>query len=190
MAYVALRTTDPNTKRMLAYGRLIIQVAQHTGLGWLEYDRIFRQQAAIGPDLEWNKLHKDIQGSTVFLQSSGRSSMCPHSFGYDHKPEQCALLYFQPPSLPTNVPSSLRPFPCRVQTTKRPEMLLGFVPHGIKSDAPFQTLAFFVMCYFPEQAHGLRVSQIFQRGRHIRKPNPCPLRHGSHPPPITETRNI
>ena len=147
---------------MLAYGRLIIQVAQqHTGLGWLEYDRIFREQAAIRLDLKWNKLHTDIQGSTVLSQSSGRASMCPHCFGYDHKLEQCALLYFQPPSLPTNVPSSPRPFPCRVQTTKCPETLLRICASWNQGRCSFPNACTFrhVCAILPEQAHGPRMSQ-------------------------------
>ena len=124
LAYVALRTSDPNTEHMLAYGRLIIQVAQqHQGLGWLEYDRVFRQQAAIRPSLEWNKLHTDIQGATILSQAPGRASMCPYCFEYDHKPEQCALLYFQSPSAPA-VSSSYRPPARRVQVSKSPETLL------------------------------------------------------------------
>ena len=37
---------------MLAYARLMVREAQrHGGLGWLDYDRVFRQQAALDPSL-------------------------------------------------------------------------------------------------------------------------------------------
>ena len=44
-AYIAVRTQDPQTRDMLAYGRLIIREAlRHGGNGWQEYDRSFRRQ--------------------------------------------------------------------------------------------------------------------------------------------------
>ena len=49
MGYMALRTA---TRDQLAYARLLIKEAQrHGGLGWLDYDRAFRQQAATDPYL-------------------------------------------------------------------------------------------------------------------------------------------
>ena len=66
LAYVAMRTNDPVTVKMLAYGRLIIKEAQqHQGNGWLEYDRVFRKQATIDPSRAWNILHSDIHASTI-----------------------------------------------------------------------------------------------------------------------------
>ena len=48
LAYVAMRATEPGIREMLAYARLLIREAQrHGGRGWLDYDRVFRQQAAI-----------------------------------------------------------------------------------------------------------------------------------------------
>jgi len=47
LAYVAVRTTDAETRDMLTYARLLIREAQcHGGSGWLEYDKWFRQQQA------------------------------------------------------------------------------------------------------------------------------------------------
>jgi hypothetical protein len=48
LAYAAVQTTDERTRNLLTYGRLVVREAQrHSGPGWLEYDRIFRQHAAL-----------------------------------------------------------------------------------------------------------------------------------------------
>ena len=40
---------------MLAYAHLKVREAQrHGGSGWLDYDRVFRQQEALDPSLRWN----------------------------------------------------------------------------------------------------------------------------------------
>ena len=47
LAYVALQTDDHQVRDRLAYARLIIREAQrHRGVGWLDYDKVFWQQAA------------------------------------------------------------------------------------------------------------------------------------------------
>ena len=52
LGYMAI-TSDPATRDQLAYARLIIREAQrHGGLGWLNYDRAFRQQAVGDPSLQ------------------------------------------------------------------------------------------------------------------------------------------
>ena len=130
MAYVAMRTSDPLTEQMLAYGRLLIREAQqHDGLGWLDYDRVFRQQVAVTPSLAWNRLHSDIQGTTILGRSSGRSMYCVHCFESDHASSQCALNYFEQPassSLPTRPPSAFTSFQDkgRFRAWRRPESLL------------------------------------------------------------------
>ena len=48
LGYAAILTSDPNTRDHLAYARLIIREAQrHGGQGWMDYDRLFHQQAAV-----------------------------------------------------------------------------------------------------------------------------------------------
>ncbi len=52
MYYMAVRTSDPQLRGMLAYCHLIIREAlRHGGNGWQEYDRTFRRQAAINPTI-------------------------------------------------------------------------------------------------------------------------------------------
>jgi hypothetical protein len=67
LGYVAMRTTDPSTQDQLAHARLIIREAQcHGGLGWLDYDRAFRQQAANDSSMRWNTLSPSLQAATIF----------------------------------------------------------------------------------------------------------------------------
>lgn len=49
LAYVAVLTEDPKMGDLLTYyGHLILrEVQRHCGPGWSEYDKIFRQHAAI-----------------------------------------------------------------------------------------------------------------------------------------------
>ena len=109
MAYVAMRATDPGVRDMLAYARLVIREAQrHGGSGWLDYDRVFRQQAALDPSLKWNTLHPGIQASTLVGRTSRPATFCTLCREPDHTSEQCALIYLQPPGshLPLSAPSS------------------------------------------------------------------------------------
>ena len=63
-AYVAVRTSDPLARNMLAYSRLIIREAlRHGGSGWMEYDRVFRRQLAINPAMSWNTLEPGLQAA-------------------------------------------------------------------------------------------------------------------------------
>ena len=84
------------------YARLIIRETQHHGgQGWLDHDRVFRQQAALDPSMRWNILQTAIQASTLFNPSV--STMAPGIFcslcrGVDHTSAACALAYLQQPS--------------------------------------------------------------------------------------------
>ena len=115
LAYIGLQCQDPDTRDRVAYARLIIREAQrHGGQGWLEYDRIFRQQAALDPTIRWNVLQPAIQASTLLatpasqshLNSAGAGSFCLLCQGVDHAPPACALAYLQPGAPPTTHPST------------------------------------------------------------------------------------
>ena len=62
LGYVAVRTKDSETRNMLSYARLIVREAQcHGGIGWLEYDKWFRQQqAALTTQHPWNELNASL----------------------------------------------------------------------------------------------------------------------------------
>ena len=70
LGYVAVRTKDSETRNMLSYARLIVREAQcHGGIGWLEYDKWFRQQqAALTTQHPWNELNASLHAAT-WLQS-------------------------------------------------------------------------------------------------------------------------
>ena len=66
---MAIRTSDPST-------RLIIREAlHHEGAGWLDYDRAFRQQAAVDPSLRWNTLLPGLQASTMLSHGTGQGAL-------------------------------------------------------------------------------------------------------------------
>lgn len=99
MAYIAMRVTDPAARDLLAYARLVIREAQrHGGTGWMNYDRVFRQQAAIDATLRWNTIHPGIQAATLVGQAQGTAaSMCTLCREPDHTAAGCALAYLQQP---------------------------------------------------------------------------------------------
>ena len=98
VAYVAMRGNDQGVCDMLAYTHLVIREAQrHEGLGWLDYDRVFRQQAALDPSLRWNTLHPGIQASTIVGRVAGSTILCTLCREPDHSTRQCTLLYLRGP---------------------------------------------------------------------------------------------
>lgn len=99
LGYMAIRTTDPTTRDQLAYVWLIIREALcHGGAGWLDYDRAFRQQAAVDPSLRWNTLLPGLQASTMLGPGTGQGALfCTLCQDVDHTRAQCALLCLHPP---------------------------------------------------------------------------------------------
>lgn len=93
-----MRSTDPGARDMLAYARLIIREAQrHGGQSWLDYDKVFCQQAAFDPTLPWNSLHSGIQAATLTGHTVGVRSLCTLCREPDHMAEDCALAYLEQP---------------------------------------------------------------------------------------------
>ena len=79
------------------------------GRGWIDYDHLFRQQAALNPGIQWNVIHPELQATTVLSQSiPGAGMFCSVCQECDHGTHQCALAQLQQP--PTrNVPTSSYP---------------------------------------------------------------------------------
>ena len=98
LGYAAILTSDPKTRDHLAYARLIIREAQrHGGQGWMDYDRLFRQQAALDTSIRWNTLIPGLQASTILgRRDSQTPSFCTLCRGVDHTRAQCALAYLFP----------------------------------------------------------------------------------------------
>ena len=94
LAYVAIRSPDPHVRDWLAYARLVVREAQrHGGNGFLDYDRVFRQQAALDQTIQWNCLHPGIQAATLVGRPSGVSTFCTFCREPDHASDRCALAY-------------------------------------------------------------------------------------------------
>ena len=109
LGYMAIRTSDPVTRDQLTYARLLIREARrHGGMGWLDYDRAFRQQAAADPSLRWNTLIPGLQAATILGQRSGQGSFCNLCRGEDHSQGQCALAGLRP-AIPTTQASNRSP---------------------------------------------------------------------------------
>ena len=113
LGYVALQTSDPVTRDQLAYARLLIKEAQrHGGMGWLDYDRAFRQQVASDPSIQWNTLNPGLQASTIFgQQQAGPRLFCTLCRQVDHTRAQCALACLEsvPPTSSTMM--AISPYP-------------------------------------------------------------------------------
>ena len=72
LAYVAVLTPDPRTRGLLTYVRLVVREAQrHSGPGWVAYDKIFQQHAALDPSVKWNELNRSLHASTILTYWSG-----------------------------------------------------------------------------------------------------------------------
>ena len=108
LAYIAMRTTDPTTRDQLAYARLIIREAlRHGGAGWLDYDRAFRQQAAVDPSLRWNTLLPGLLASMMLGRGTGQGALfCTLCRDVDHTRAQYALLCMHPPTTRTSTATS------------------------------------------------------------------------------------
>ena len=94
-AYIAVLTPDTHTRELLAYCKLIIREAlYHGGMGWQEYDRTFRCQAAIDTSLPWNVLVLDLQAAMLLGNHSGPSDLfCGLCREPDHSTSVCPECY-------------------------------------------------------------------------------------------------
>ena len=111
LAYAAVRASDPQTRDLLTYGCLIIRESQcHSGPGWLQYDKIFRQHAALSPSTVWNELNPSLHASTVLSYRAGPGRVCSLCHEPDHSASTCALLVLHPhESLPPQAQSACPP---------------------------------------------------------------------------------
>ena len=108
LAYIAVRTSDQETRDMLTYARLVIREAQcHGGAGWLEYDKWFRQQqAALSTPQPWNELNASLHAATVMSLRAGDKRPCRLCRESDHTESRCALASLQSPQPQQHQPSS------------------------------------------------------------------------------------
>ena len=107
LTFLAVSTTDAVTRDRLAYAILIVREAmRHGGQGWLEYDRLFRQQACLNPSLPWNVIHPGLQATTILGQQPvGSGTSCSLCRECDHVVSQCALAQLQPQIIRSSNPT-------------------------------------------------------------------------------------
>ena len=139
LAYIAIRANDQGVRDMLAYARLMVREAQrHGGSGWLDYDRVFRQQAALDPSLRWNTLHPGIQTATLVGRTAGSTLLCSICREPDHTAGQCALSYLQPPTGTSNAPGpSVWPPGPRAPLRRQPESMMNICVSWNKGHCTF-----------------------------------------------------
>ena len=80
MSFVAAKVNCSVARELMAYGKIIVHLAQrHGGLGWVTYDTVFKQQAAAGADSRWSMLNPSLMAGTVLGARSEQSPCaCPH----------------------------------------------------------------------------------------------------------------
>lgn len=100
VAYVAVRSRDPQTRDLLAYCRHIIQEAlRHGGNGWQEYDRFFCRKAAIDTTLQWNTQLPGLQASTFVGLKGVLDFFCTICREPDHSAPQSHLRAYRWPDV-------------------------------------------------------------------------------------------
>ena len=117
MSFVAAKTDHPETRELMAYGKIIISLAQgHGGLGWAMYDSLFRQQVAAGAEPAQTQLNASLMAATV-LSASNEPHLrpCLRYQATDHSSHECALA-----SIDNTLPSSRPPLVNRSSATFRP----------------------------------------------------------------------
>ena len=97
----------------MAYLAIIVK-CQHDyeGIGWLQYDRAFRRQAAVSKDLHWSRINTSLF-SLCFTGKARARTICQICMSSDHATAQCPegpygscwpLGFGQPPNAQTAPP--------------------------------------------------------------------------------------
>ena len=97
MYAAVLSNSYPNkVQQLYAYQTMIVREARRCGgKGWLAYDQMFRQQAAISP-ADWSKLNNSLYSTTFLQQQNGRGRTCTHCMETDHVANECSLAPLRP----------------------------------------------------------------------------------------------
>ena len=93
MSFVAAKSDHRETRELMAYGKIIISLAQgHGGLGWATYDSLFRQQVAAGAEPAWTQLNASLMAATVLgAGNEPQPRPCFRCQATDHSAQECAL---------------------------------------------------------------------------------------------------
>ena len=69
LAYLATKTGHDETRKLAAYGMILLQLAcKNSGSGWLLYDQQFSQQQAASASLSWVEINPSLMAATVLGQ--------------------------------------------------------------------------------------------------------------------------
>ena len=93
--FMAFVVDSKETRELMAYGKIIISLAQkHGGLGWATYDTMFRQEVAAGAEAVWSQLYSSLMAATV-LGAGGEQALrpCSHCQASDHRSQECTLAF-------------------------------------------------------------------------------------------------
>ena len=127
LSYTAVRCRDVETRSLLIYARLVLDLARkHGWRGWLDYDRVFRQQIAANSGLfSWSELNPSLMAYTVpgstrqeGLRTVG--SWCPLCQEADHRASECALQALEPIASSPSRSGPVRPTKARVSSRYDP----------------------------------------------------------------------
>ena len=187
LTYLAVRTQDTATRDQLMYSRLVLQeAARHGGMGWIEYDRVFRKQAALNSMLTWNSLQPGLHASAILGQRSCNGVFCTLCKGTDHSVAQCALSYVHHPvTSQTLHPPNLRYRPQAQSLPRRPESLQRICISWNKGQCTFPgNCVFRHICETCQEQHKARECPSTPEDSHYRQVSRV-LRPRSRPPPVT-----
>ena len=84
-AAVAASKSPDSIPQLLVYQTMIVRELRRCwGKGWLNYDTMFWQQAAINPSCDWSKLNNTLYSCTFMAQQNGRGRTCTWCLETDH----------------------------------------------------------------------------------------------------------
>lgn len=88
-------------QELYAYQTMIVREARRCGgKGWLSYDQMFRQHAAVRAT-DWSKLNNSLYATTFLQQQNGRGRTCVHCMETNHVSNDCSLAPVRPGRLPS-----------------------------------------------------------------------------------------
>lgn len=85
----------------------MVQKARHSGPGWLEYDYVFCQHAALSTNTVLNELNPSLLTSTVLYCRTDPGQACSICHEPDHFASTCTIQALQPQHRPTPAPPAI-----------------------------------------------------------------------------------
>ena len=106
-AAVLCSSYPDKVQQLYAYQTMTVREARRCGgKGWLSYDQMFRQQAAVSV-IDWSKLNNSLYATTFLQQQNGRGRTCVHCMETDHVSNECSLAPLRPSRPSTQLRSDI-----------------------------------------------------------------------------------